>query len=234
MPEVEQRRSSCRGRLEGDGVCGGDAPREPFAHTASSPRIPPPMTTDWLAPQALDLAVALPASLYVDDGFAVTESKAVFARSWQLVADAARLVAPGDHVVSEIAGVPLILMRGEDGVLRGFHNVCRHRAGPLATCDGRGAKALRCRYHGWTYTTDGVLRSAPEMVDAADFEPGSIRLPAIAVAEWRGLVFASLQPRVPFAEFIDGIDARLGSRLAGYHFVRRVSYDVACNWKTYI
>lgn len=192
------------------------------------------MTADWLAPQSLDLALALPASLYVDEAFATTENKSVFARSWQLVADAARLADAGDHVVSDIAGVPLILMRGEDGVLRGFHNVCRHRAGPLATCDGRGAKALRCRYHGWTYTTDGVLRSAPEMNEATDFTPGSIRLPSIAVAEWRGLVFASLDPCVPFVEFIDGIDSRLGTRLAGYGFVRRVSYDVACNWKTYI
>ena len=60
------------------------------------------------------------------------------------------------------AGLPVIAVRGADDAIRVFHNVCRHRAGPIAQCDGLGAKALRCRYHGWTYTLEGQLRSAPE------------------------------------------------------------------------
>jgi len=190
--------------------------------------------TPWLASQALPTALALPASLYVTPDFAERERHAVFACSWQLVADASRLADSGDHVVADIAGVPVVVVRHEDGTLRGFHNVCRHRAGPLATCDGRGAKALRCRYHGWTYTLDGVLRSATEMGEAEQFVPGDIRLPAVAVAQWRGLVFAALEPAMPFADLVAGIDARLGPRLAGYAFTRRASYDIDCNWKTYV
>ena len=212
------------------GIVGYWAPF-PSDHARAMPLSPP---ADWLAAQSPTRAHALPATAYIDADFAVRERRAVFARSWQLVADATRLSAAGDHVVAQIAGVPILVLRGEDGDLRGFHNVCRHRAGPLATCDGRGAKALRCRYHGWTYTLDGMLRSAPEMAEADDFAVETIRLPSIAVAEWRGLVFAALQPAMPFAEVIDGIDARLGARLAGYRFVRRVGYDIGCNWKTYI
>src|SRR6185437_15980543 len=118
----------------------------------------------------------------------------------------------GGHVIAEIAGVPLLLVRGDDGVLRALHNVCRHRAGPLATCDGRGAKRLRCHYHGWTYALDGRLLNATEMDDACGFDVASVQLPQAHVAEWRGLVFAALDPVVPFAELMDEIDTRLGKR----------------------
>ena len=189
----------------------------------------------WLQAQPLQTAHALPAPLYTDPAWLAREQHAVFARSWQLAAHAAQLAAAGDHVVAEIAGVPLLLMRGDDGVLRALHNVCRHRAGPLATCNGRGAKALRCKYHGWTYHLDGQLRSAPEMNDAADFDVGAIRLPQAQVAQWQGLVFVALAHTAPLAEQLAGIDARLhGHRIADYAFHHRVSYEVKCNWKAYV
>ncbi len=164
------------------------------------------------------------------------DRRAVFARSWQLLAQESQLAHTGDHVVGEIAGVPLLIARGDDGELRALHNVCRHRAGPLALCDGRGAKRLRCHYHGWTYALDGQLLSAPEMQTAADFNIASVRLPQARVASWRGLVFVSLdQHAPPLDELLDGMDARLGDHAIENHaFHARESYDIACNWKTYI
>ncbi len=88
--------------------------------------------------------------------------------------------------MGDIAGVPLLLVRGDDGVLRALHNVCRHRAGQLATCGGRGAKQLRC--HCWNYALDGRLLSATEMDDARDFDAAFVRLPQAHVAAWHGLV----------------------------------------------
>ena len=194
-----------------------------------------------LAPQSPSHALALPAACYVDASIAALERATVFARGWQLVADASRLRATGDHVVAEVGAVPLLVVRGEpetgapEGRLRALHNVCRHRAGPLATCDGRAARALVCRYHGWTYALDGTLRGAPEMQDAADFEVTSIRLPPAHVAEWQGLVFAALGPdSTAFDEVVASIDTRLAGSLAQYGFDRRVSYDIACNWKVYV
>lgn len=187
-----------------------------------------------LQTQALEHAFALPAMLYRDATWAQAERLSVFARSWQLLGPAERVAQPGDHLVGEIAGVPLLVVRGEDGVLRGLHNVCRHRAGPLALCDGRGARSLRCRYHGWNYGLDGRLRTATDMADATGFRPQDIRLPEVPVMQWQGLVFAALDPRMDFAAWTQGIDVRLGARLAGYAFCRRVAYEVACNWKVYV
>lgn len=190
---------------------------------------------EWLAPQPPATARALHAALYTEEKAAYAERKCIFAQSWQLLAHAGELTGVGDHVVDAIGGVPVVLVRGEDGTLRGFHNVCRHRAGPVATCNGRGARALRCKYHGWTYRLDGRLRSAPEMDDAEAFDVADVRLPAVAVGEWRGLVFAALGGAPPLEEVLDGMDERIGERgMASWRFERRVGYEIACNWKTYV
>ncbi len=193
---------------------------------------------DDLAPQPLATATALPARYYVVVAMPALERQAIFDRSWQLVAHVSQLRDAGDHVVADLAGLPVIAVRGVDGVIRVMHNVCRHRAGPIAQCDGLAAKALRCRYHGWTYTLEGQLRSAPEMQDATDFDVADIRLPQLAVQVWQGLVFAAVDAaQAPdFAAFVAGIDARLGPDRGLQHYGRhnRVGYEIACNWKVYI
>lgn len=173
---------------------------------------------------------------YTDRALAARERESVFRASWQLVAHASQVAQPGDHALAEIDGLPLVVVRGDDGVLRALHNVCRHRAGPLVTAGGRAARSLVCGYHGWTYGLDGRLRGAPEMAGVADFDPASIRLPAARVAEWNGLVFAAASEAAPeFAARTAGIDARMGhGRLDGYVFHSRARWDVACNWKLYV
>lgn len=189
-----------------------------------------------LDPQPLAHAYALPARYYTGTESAALDRRTVFAKTWQLLAHASQLAQAGDHVIGEIADVPLLLVRGTDGELRALHNVCRHRAGPLALCDGRGAKRLRCRYHAWTYSLEGQLLSAPEMQTAQDFDVASIRLPQAKVATWRNLVFATLDDAVPaLEEVLHGIDTRLGAHaIEDYVFHARESYDIGCNWKTYI
>jgi choline monooxygenase len=208
-------------------------------HTAAMPT----STTTDLAPQPLSQARALPARFYVDAATVARERQAVFDRGWHLLAHASRLRDPGDHVVADCAGLPVIAVRGNDGAggpgeIRAFHNVCRHRAGPIAQCDGLAAKSLRCRYHGWTYGLDGQLKSAPEMKDAEGFDVADIRLPQLAVKVWQGLVFAAVDESAApaFDQFVAGIDARLGpdrglEHYGGHH---RASYDIACNWKVYV
>ena len=103
-----------------------------------NPRLPDP-----LASQTLSHATSLPAEFYLGAEMAERDRSAVFARSWQLVGHESALAGVGDHVVTEIAGLPIVVIRDTERRLRAYHNVCRHRAGPLALCDGKAAKALR-------------------------------------------------------------------------------------------
>ncbi|MEO8808822.1 MAG: aromatic ring-hydroxylating dioxygenase subunit alpha [Rhodanobacter sp.] len=191
---------------------------------------------DVLAVQALDHATALPARYYTDPRMPALDATAVFEPSWQLVCHQSQLAGVGDHVVTSIAGLPLIVVRSDATTIRAFHNVCRHRAGPIARCNGRGASDLRCRYHGWTYGLDGVLRGAPEMGRTADFDPASIHLPEVRVKRWQGLVLIAAGDPPPFDEVVAGIDARLHSTHAfdQYELHHHASWLVDCNWKVYV
>jgi len=199
---------------------------------SSSPSLRP----EWLAIEPLEQAHALAAPLYRDPAVLALEQRAVFGNSWQLAGPADALAGSGDHAITEFGTTPVILVRGDDGVLRGFHNVCRHRGGPLALKDGRGARALHCKYHGWTYTLAGQLRSAPEMQSAQDFDVKGICLPKIAVEQWHSLVFGTLDADVPaLTDVLLGIAQQAqGTFSKPLKFDRRVSYELDCNWKVYV
>jgi choline monooxygenase len=193
------------------------------------------INADPMQSQRLENALTLPAECYVRTDWIHAENTQVFASSWQLVAHVSQLEGSGDHIVRDWGGLPIIVLRDAEGALRGFHNVCRHRAGPLALCDGLGAKALRCRYHGWTYGLDGVLKKATEMTGAADFDPTTVRLPELRVATWHGLVFVAHPGAPDLTDIVSGMDTVLGSLSpAHYRYHQRYSYDVACNWKVYV
>ena len=120
-----------------------------------------PKLPDTLAPQPLSHARSLDAAFYVGEGMVARDREAVFARSWQLVGHETALANAGDHLVTDVGGIPVVVIRDTEGRLRAFHNVCRHRAGPLVQgaaghCDGE----LVCAYHGWRYALDGRLRAA--------------------------------------------------------------------------
>jgi choline monooxygenase len=197
---------------------------------------PSAIRPEWLDVEPLERARSLAAAFYCDPALLALERRAVFGRSWQLLAPADAVAAPGDHAVADIGATPVILVRGSDGTLRAFHNVCRHRGGPLALHDGRGARALHCKYHGWTYTLEGRLRSAPEMQTAKDFDVGSICLPPATVAPWQTLVFGALSDALPpLGEVLQGVTERArGTFSRPLQFHRRVSYELACNWKVYV
>src|SRR6266478_8759619 len=135
-------------------------------------------------------AWSLPAPFYTDPGVFAQEKERVFARTWQVVGHGAQLAKPGDFFTVEFIGEPLLLVRGAQGELRGFYNVCRHRAGPPA--EGCGSRKLfRCRYHGWTYGLDGALISATEIEGVAGFRPEDFSLVPVRTEEWLNLIFVN-------------------------------------------
>jgi nitrite reductase/ring-hydroxylating ferredoxin subunit len=116
--------------------------------------------------------VTAPASWYRDPSLWPRERTAIFARSWQFLGHVSALQNPGDYISDVIAGWPILAIRGEDNTIRAFHNVCRHRAGPLVgDAQGHCDKLIKCRYHGWSYMFDGRLRMARDFGVSADFDP---------------------------------------------------------------
>ncbi|MFA9216041.1 MAG: aromatic ring-hydroxylating dioxygenase subunit alpha [Sphingomonadaceae bacterium] len=186
--------------------------------------------------QPLEQAQALHASFYTQAHWREVERQHIVPDSWQLVAHGGDLRASGDHAVADIAGRPILIVRQPDGSLRAFHNVCRHRAGPLATCNGSGARALHCQYHGWTYGLDGQLRTATDMQGAQGFDVSTIRLTPVQVQEWQGLVFVALSDAVPpLASVVAGIRERIApAELSSMQFAKRDRFRIACNWKVYV
>lgn len=190
-----------------------------------------------LDPQAALGARALPAALYREGPIHDIERQVVFARHWQYLGHRSQLPSEGDLFIAPLGGLDVVVVRSAQG-LRGFHAVCRHRAGPLEPCRGGGKTFLRCRYHAWAYDLDGRLISAPEMRGAAGFDAASIHLPSIEVEEFEGLIFGRLE-RGPatldetLAEIAPRLE-RAGHALSTLRFHERMSYDIDCNWKTYV
>lgn len=182
-------------------------------------------------------AVTLPASWYgADPSIWERERHAIFGREWLLVGREAELPEPGSYLTETVAGRPIFVIRDREGVLRGFHNVCRHRAGPILW-DGRGqCDVLRCRYHGWVYDTQGALRRTPEFGDAADFHKEEFGLFPIQAGVWRGLVFVNLDPEArPLGQAMAALsDETARFPIESYSFHSRAEHEIACNWKTYV
>jgi choline monooxygenase len=185
----------------------------------------------------LDCATTLPAAWYgADPTIWDRERRAIFRREWLMIGRAAEVAGPGSYLTETIAGWPVFVIRDRDGELRGFHNVCRHRAGPILW-DGKGqCDVLRCRYHGWVYDTTGALRRTPEFGDAADFDKGDFGLFPIQTSIWRGLVFVNLDMDAqPLAQAMAALTAETAAfDIEGYAFHSSAEHEMACNWKTYV
>ncbi|MGB7585721.1 MAG: aromatic ring-hydroxylating dioxygenase subunit alpha, partial [Terriglobales bacterium] len=195
--------------------------------------------TDLFAGLAVDPEIArawsVPARFYTDADVFLAEREKIFARSWQPVGHVHQLVHPGDFFTMELQGEPLLLVRDAEGKLRGFYNVCRHRAGPPA--EGCGSKKLfRCGYHGWTYGLDGTLIGAPEFEGVEDFSPQQFALRPVLVEEWFNLIFVNLDPAAePLAKSLGELPGQAGRfQFTQMKLSERRTYDMKCNWKTYV
>ena len=190
---------------------------------------------------AASLRASLPGRYYTDPAQFTRDQEAVFARSWLCVARSEDLTQPGRFLRITAAGRDVILVRGRNGILRGFHNLCRHRGAALCL-EGSGHfdRAIRCMYHAWAYDLDGRLIAAPNTHEMPDLRKEDFGLHRFPVEEWLGYVWVNLDPAAaPLADQVEmQICARLGDleTLARYdvgslRVGRRIEYDVASNWK---
>jgi choline monooxygenase len=183
----------------------------------------------------LSRASTPPSRWYADPEVLAREQQRVFGRTWQPVGGVDQIPSPGDYVTSTVANEPVIILRREGGVIAAMSNVCRHRAGPVASGSG-SAKAFRCGYHGWTWSTEGRLISAPEFEGVECFDRDSIRLPQFQVAVWLGQIFVNLDPAAPpLNDVLGELPALVDeSRYEGFRKVARKEWTIACNWKVYV
>jgi choline monooxygenase len=153
---------------------------------------------------------ALDPRLYVDPDGMAREQAAIFARSWQLAGHVSDLNEPGRFAAVQVGNESALVIRGEDGELRAFRNVCRHRAARLREGRGDCAKALRCPYHGWTYRTDGRLIGVPEGRGFAGLDKQQLGLMPARAETFAGLVFVNLDLDArPLADDLQGLEAKL-------------------------
>jgi len=203
------------------------------------------MITDQTVPQILasyddqaplSLASTIPAPWYVDSRIAELETKTVFSQTWQLVGRVEQVEKSGQFVTSVVAGEPIVVVRGADGVLRGFYNVCRHHAAAVVTEPCGQAQLLHCPYHGWNYGLDGSLKGMPEFDGVKDFERQQNSLVALRAEIWEKFVFVNLDPKAaPLHDFLGGLVKRVAPLGIGkLHFFDTRSYDIHCNWKVFI
>ncbi len=180
------------------------------------------------------LPETVPWRWYADAEVLRREQERVFARFWQYAARADQVDGPGAFVATRAGALPVVVVRGRDGELRAFVNVCRHRGSIV--CEGEGRReTLQCPYHAWTYDLDGSLRAAPR----ADREPGfstdGLGLVPVAVASWGPFVFVNPNPDAePLEDFLGDVPGELaagGVDVDALAFHSRVDGTYAANWK---
>jgi len=185
----------------------------------------------------LEEAWTIPAPWYFDERIAALERESVFSSTWQVIGRADQVRNNGEFFTAELAGEPLVVVRGEDGQLRAFYNVCRHHAAAVVTEAQGCAKQFRCPYHGWTYGIDGALKGMVEFDGVCNFDRAKNGLVPIRLDTWENFVFVNLDGHAASLRDFLGVVPDLVAPLdlaKKLHFFDRRIYTLNCNWKVYV
>jgi phenylpropionate dioxygenase-like ring-hydroxylating dioxygenase large terminal subunit len=183
-------------------------------------------------PDGIRTARTLPASWYADAAHFERELHAVWRGEWLCVGDALDTPEPGAWKALVVGGLPVLVVRDREGVLRAFLNVCRHRAAPLCEAgdEGHGA-ALSCPYHAWLYRLDGSLARAHGVGDPEGFEVADHSLQPVGLATWRRWVFVHASADASPPDFGPLADAVRGYPVDDMHVVLSEAHERPFNWK---
>ena len=181
-------------------------------------------------------AETLPTWCYTSDAFYQREVERIWRKAWNFVGHVDQVAKPGDYLAMEFAGVPLIIVRGKDNVVRAFANACRHRGSTLLD-DGAGhCSTIVCPYHSWSYGLDGTLLGAPEMHKTEGFKPAENGLVELRFGSWGGFLFVCFDNAAPpLATWLGGLPEKLDCyALDDMVLARRKVFDMECNWKIFV
>ncbi len=180
----------------------------------------------------------LPGSDYYAPEVFELDRERIFFREWMFVARADEAPEPGDFVTVDVAGESLIVVRGSDGELRAFHNVCRHRGSRICDAEthGHAKGAIKCPYHAWSYAYDGRLIGTP-LVGKDELDRSRFGLWQAHLGVWQGYVFVNLaaEPATSLREFLEQQTDRPLQyerwRMDELRTARRTVVEVEANWK---
>ncbi len=185
----------------------------------------------------LERAFTIPAPWYRDPRIEELERASVFSAAWQVVGRLDQVCEKGQFFTADVAGEPIVVVRGDDAQLRAFYNVCRHHAAAVVPEAEGCAKQFRCPYHGWTYGIDGTLKGMVEFDGVCNFARADNGLVPIRVDVWENFVFVNLDGRAAslhiFLGSVADIVAPLELTKKLHYFDRRI-YPLNCNWKVYV
>ena len=185
----------------------------------------------------LEAASTIPAPWYRDPRIADLERSSLFSSTWQAVGRTDQVVSPGHFFTVDVAGEPVVVVRGDDGALRAFFNVCRHHAAAVVTDLQGCARQFRCPYHGWTYGIDGALKGMVEFDGVCNFDRSRNGLVPLRVDTWENFVFVNLDARAASLHDFLGAVPELVAPLhlaTKLHYFDRRTYTLNCNWKVYV
>jgi choline monooxygenase len=176
----------------------------------------------------------IPFDWYSDPAVLRLERERIFRRAWQYAGRADQAAEPGAFFTCDLGGVPVVVVRGKDGELRAFLNVCRHR-GSLV-CEGEGRReTLQCPYHAWTYDLDGSLRAAPRSDREPGFDKEELGLVPVSVDAWGPFVFVNPDGEAaPLADTLGELPrlvAEAGLDVDALRFLQRSGSEYEANWK---
>jgi glycine betaine catabolism A len=177
----------------------------------------------------------LPAEAYLSQDVFDWEAERFFEGGWLCVGRSDELGTPGDQRALRVGDEAILLVRGDDGVLRGFFNACRHRAHELVPPgETRSLRAIKCPYHAWVYGLDGRLKGAPRFGDMPGFDREDHPLVPASVREWHGWVFVNPDGRAgPFESWVGNLEEHVAPWEPERMFVAEShGYVIAANWKT--
>jgi choline monooxygenase len=176
----------------------------------------------------------LGAGFYTSEDVFDLEMRSAFPRSWVFVGDVDEVGAPGQYLTATVGFEPILVVRGHDGELRAFHNVCRHRGTTLLTETGTCGKSIICPYHGWNYALDGRLTGVPFRAGFPDEVPvDRLGLKPVRVDTWERLVFVNVSGDAPpLLEYLEEIPTRLqGIDMSRAQRGHELDDTLDVNWK---
>jgi choline monooxygenase len=187
-------------------------------------------------PVDLTMTATLPHHYYHDAAVYAYEREYIFRRHWWLVGVESSLAETGNYLALNLMKWPLVVVRDQQSKLRGFYNLCRHRAGPLVL-EGTGhCRDFVCRYHGWRYACSGELLKTPGFEKGEIADPAEMGLLPVRVDSWNGMVFVCLDESAPDLKTWLGDIVSIAAGFDGtaaMHFDGEVIKHAAANWKTY-